>query len=46
VVAGGDVIARLTYLDMLFLSFFDFGTGWIIADIYTFDSSYFASRCI
>jgi hypothetical protein len=34
VVAGGDVIARLTCLDMLFLSFFDFGTGWIIDDIY------------
>jgi hypothetical protein len=46
VVSGGDVIARLTYLDMLFLSFFDFGTRWIIADIYNFDSSCFVSRCI
>jgi hypothetical protein len=27
VVAGGDDIVKLTYLDMLFLSFFDFGTG-------------------
>jgi hypothetical protein len=33
-VAGGDDIARFTYLDMLFCSFLDFGTGWIIADIY------------
>jgi hypothetical protein len=36
-VAGGDDIARFTYLDMLFCSFLDFGTGWIIADMYTFD---------
>jgi hypothetical protein len=45
-VAGGDDIARFTYLDMLFRSFLDFGTGWIIADIYTFDSRCFARRCI
>jgi hypothetical protein len=31
-VAGGDEMARFTYLDMFFRSFFDFGTGWIIAD--------------
>jgi hypothetical protein len=24
----------------------DFGTGWIIADIYTFDSRCFVRRCI
>jgi hypothetical protein len=35
--AGGDDIAKFTYLDMLFCSFLDFGTGWIIADMYTFD---------
>jgi hypothetical protein len=33
-VNGGDDIARFTCLDMLFYSFLDFGTGWIIADIY------------
>jgi hypothetical protein len=33
-VAGGDDIARFTCLDMLFYSFLDFGTGWIIAYIY------------
>jgi hypothetical protein len=38
VVAGGDDIARFTCLDILFCSFLDFGTGWIIADMYTFDS--------
>jgi hypothetical protein len=31
-VAGGDKMARFTCLDMLFHSFFDFGTDWIIAD--------------
>jgi hypothetical protein len=45
VVAGGDDIARFICLDMLFRSFLDFGTGWIIADLYTFDSRCFASRC-
>jgi hypothetical protein len=35
-VAGGDNITRCTCLDMLFRSFLDFGTGWIIADIYIF----------
>jgi hypothetical protein len=44
--AGGDDIARFTCLDMLFHSFLDFGTGWIIADMYTFDSRCFARRCI
>jgi hypothetical protein len=33
-VAGGDDIARFTCLDILFCSFLDFSTGWIIADIY------------
>jgi hypothetical protein len=33
VVAGGDDIARFTCLDMLFRSFWDFCTDWIIADI-------------
>jgi hypothetical protein len=37
VVAGGDDIARFTCLDILFCSFLDFGTGWIIADMYIFD---------
>jgi hypothetical protein len=37
VVAGGDDIARFTCFDMLFCSFLDFGTGWVIADMYTFD---------
>jgi hypothetical protein len=37
VVAGGDDITRFTYLNILFCSFLDFGTGWIIADMYTFD---------
>jgi hypothetical protein len=37
VVAGGDDIARFTCLDILFCSFLDFGTGWIIPDMYTFD---------
>jgi hypothetical protein len=36
VVAGGDDIARFTCLDILFCYFFDFGLGWIIADMYTF----------
>jgi hypothetical protein len=36
-VAGGDDIARFTYLDILFYSFLDFRIGWIIADMYTFD---------
>jgi hypothetical protein len=45
VVAGGDDIARFTYLDMLLRSFLDFGTGWIIANIYTFDSRCSASHC-
>jgi hypothetical protein len=36
VVAGGDDIARFTFLDILFCSFLDFGIGWIIADMYTF----------
>jgi hypothetical protein len=35
VVVGGDDIARFTCLDMLFYSFLDFGTGWIIAEMYT-----------
>jgi hypothetical protein len=34
VVAGGDDMARFTCLDMLFCSFLDFGTGWIITAIY------------
>jgi hypothetical protein len=46
VVAGGDDIAKFTCLDILFYSFLDFGTGWIIADIYTFDSKCLARRCI
>jgi hypothetical protein len=33
-VAGGDDIARFTCLDMLVRSFLDFGTGWIIADMF------------
>jgi hypothetical protein len=33
VVASGDDIARFTCLDMLFRSFFDLGTDWIIADM-------------
>jgi hypothetical protein len=37
IVAGGDDIPRFTFLDILFCSFLDFGTGWIIADMYTFD---------
>jgi hypothetical protein len=37
VVASGDDIARFTCLDMIFYSFLDFWTGWIIADMYTFD---------
>jgi hypothetical protein len=37
VVAGGDDMARFTCLDILFCSFLDFGTGWIIAEMYTFD---------
>jgi hypothetical protein len=37
VVAGGDDIARFTYPDIFFCSFLDFGIGWIIADMYTFD---------
>jgi hypothetical protein len=37
VVDGGDDIARFTCLDILFFSFFDFGIGWIIADMYTYD---------
>jgi hypothetical protein len=41
VVASGDDIAKFTCLDILFCSFLDFGTGWIIADMYTFDS-----RCL
>jgi hypothetical protein len=36
-VASGDDIARFTYLDIFFSSFLDFGTGWIIAEMYTFD---------
>jgi hypothetical protein len=44
VVAGGDDIAKFTCLDMLFCSFLDFGTGWIIADMYTFDAKCLA-RC-
>jgi hypothetical protein len=45
VVAGGDDIAKFTCLDMLFYSFVDFGTGWIIADMYTFDAKCLARRC-
>jgi hypothetical protein len=37
VVAGGDDIARFTCLDIFFYSFFDFGTCWIFAEMYTFD---------
>jgi hypothetical protein len=37
VVAGGDDIARFTYLDKFFCSFFDFGIGWIMAETYTLD---------
>jgi hypothetical protein len=33
VVVGGDDIARFTCLDILFYSFLDFGTGWIITDM-------------
>jgi hypothetical protein len=40
VVAGGDVMARFTCLDMLRYSFFDFGTGWIIAAMWPFDWIY------
>jgi hypothetical protein len=36
-VAGGDDIARFTYLDIFFCSFLDFGIGWIIVEMYTFD---------
>jgi hypothetical protein len=40
IVAGGDVMARFTCLDMLRCSFFDFGTGWIIAAMWFFDWVY------
>jgi hypothetical protein len=36
-VVGGDDIARFTCLDILFYSFLDFGTGWIIEEMYTLD---------
>jgi hypothetical protein len=45
-VAGGDDIARFTCLDILFCSFLDFGTYWIIADMYTFDWGYPVPLCI
>jgi hypothetical protein len=33
-------MARFTYLDMLFCSFFDFGTGYIIAAMWPLDCMY------
>jgi hypothetical protein len=40
VVAGGDVMTRFTCPDMLLCSFYDFGTGWIIAAMWLFDWIY------
>jgi hypothetical protein len=39
-VAGGEVIARFTYRDMIFCSFFNLGTGWIIAAMWPLDGMY------
>jgi hypothetical protein len=43
VVAGGEDIARFTCLDILFYYFLDFGIGWIIADMYTFEPASFCT---
>jgi hypothetical protein len=40
IVAGGQVIAIFTYLDIIFYSFFDFGTVWIIAAMCPLDVMY------
>jgi hypothetical protein len=46
VVTGGDDIARFTFLGILFCPFLDFGIGWIIADMYTFDWGWPVPLCI
>jgi hypothetical protein len=46
IVVGGDDLAKFTYLDILFCSILDFGNGWIIADMYTFDSGCLVIPCI
>jgi hypothetical protein len=39
-VAGGEVIARFTYQDMILCSFFNLGTGWIIVAMWPLDGMY------